>query len=92
MLETVRPALPFLSKPDTFLLSGCEYEAESNLHGAICGVCENGERLGVKPGEFVFVSAPEWVVHIWESKYPSACYGCQIISSKKSKTETAKKP
>jgi hypothetical protein len=41
-----------------------EYQAISNKNGAISGLCENGEYLGVKPGEFEFVEAPEWVLKI----------------------------
>ena len=66
MLETVRPDLIFLAKPGTILRAGKEYEAAANRHGAISGVCENGEVMGVKPGEFEFVEAPEWVLNIWK--------------------------
>ena len=66
MLKTVRPDLAFLAKPGTILHGGSEYAATSNHHGAICGICENGEALGVKPGEFEFVEAPEWVLKIWK--------------------------
>lgn len=66
MLETVRPDLPFLAKPGTVLVQGKEYDAEANKHGAVSGICENGDYLGVKPGEFEFVSAPEWLLKMWE--------------------------
>ena len=55
-----------LSTP-TVLLKGMTYPAVSNKHGAIAGICDNGERLGVKPGEFEFVSAPDWVLQIHRS-------------------------
>ena len=70
MLQTVRPDLilgliPIPgSKPDTVLYEGKEYEAQTNMNGAISGLCKNGEYLGVKPGEFEFIDAPEWVLKI----------------------------
>lgn len=64
MLENVILELPFLSKPGTFLCAEVEYEARANKNGAISALCDNGEWLGVKPGEFEFVKAPEWVVRI----------------------------
>ena len=70
MAKTVRPDLIFLAKPGTILRSGEEYGATANKHGAISGVCENGEKLGVRPGEFEFVSLPEWVFDIWAAEYP----------------------
>ena len=72
MLETVRPDLPFLAKPGTILTAGEEYEATSNRNGAISGLCENGEYIGVRPGEFVFLDAPDWVRDIWVKEYPAA--------------------
>lgn len=65
MLCNVRPDLIFLAKPGTILRAGMQYEAVSNKNGAISGICENGEALGVKPGEFEFVEAPQWVLNIW---------------------------
>ena len=50
----------------TVLIAGKTYPAVSNRHGAISGICDNGERLGVKPGEFEFVNAPEWILKIHE--------------------------
>jgi len=38
----------------------------ANQHGAISSLCDNGEWLGVKPGEFELLDAPEWVREIWE--------------------------
>lgn len=61
MLEKVR-GLGFLCKPGTILYAGQEYPAMTNKNGAISGLCANGEYLGVKPGEFEFVEAPEWVL------------------------------
>jgi hypothetical protein len=64
MLQNVRPDLIFLAKPGMILRAGLEYKAISNHYGAISGLCENGEYLGVKPGEFQFIEAPEWVLAI----------------------------
>lgn len=66
MLCNVRPDIPFLAKPGTILRAGEVYEATANKHGAISGICGNGEPLGVKPGEFEFVEAPKWVLNIWD--------------------------
>lgn len=62
MLETVRPDFPFLLTGvslDTILICGEEYEATQNKYGAVCGICENGQKLGVKTGEFEFVEESE---------------------------------
>ena len=56
MLVNVRPDLLFLAKPNA----------------AISGICANGAALGVKPGEFVFLDAPAWVLDVWTSVWPSA--------------------
>lgn len=64
MLQNVRPDLIFLAKPGTILRVGLEYDGMTNQNGAISGLCENGEYLGVKPGEFEFIKAPEWVLAI----------------------------
>lgn len=74
MLENVRPDLP-LAKPGTILRAGEEYEAKSNKNGAISGLCANGEYLGVRPGEFVFTEAPNWVRSIWAEVHPQALSG-----------------
>lgn len=66
MLENVMADLLFVAKPETLLCAGGEYEAKANRNGAISALCDNGEWLGVKPGEFEFVEAPEWVMKIWE--------------------------
>lgn len=65
MLRNVRPDLPFIAKPGTILRIGKEYEGITNKNGAICGICDNGEPLGVRPGEFEFIDAPQWVLDIW---------------------------
>lgn len=81
MLKTVRPEVPFLAKPGTILRCGEEYEASANKNGAISGICENGAALGVRPGEFVFVSLPEWVFDIWAIEYPLAVQNAGIEKS-----------
>ena len=68
MLKTVRPDLSFLLRQDErdmILYEGNVYNAVSNPQGAICGICDNGKKLGVKPKEFEFIEAPEWVIRIW---------------------------
>lgn len=72
MLNSVRPDLPFLANPGTILRAGIEYEAKSNPQGAISGLCENGTYLGVRPGDFSFIEAPEWVLAIWANVCPTA--------------------
>jgi hypothetical protein len=64
MLETVRPVWIYAA-PGFELIAGLEYDATSNQYGAISGICSNGKQLGVKPGEFVFLEAPDWVKRIW---------------------------
>lgn len=64
MLQNVRPDFLFLAEPGTVLRAGLEYDAMTNRYGAISGLCENSEYLGVKPGEFEFIEAPEWVLAI----------------------------
>lgn len=66
MIRNVRSDIPFISKPGTILRAGMEYAAISNQHGAISGQCDNGEYLGVKPGEFEFIEAPRWILKIHE--------------------------
>lgn len=68
MLQNVRADFIFLAKPGTILREGIEYQAMSNKNGAISGLCENGQYLGVKPGEFEFTAAPEWVLEIWKDR------------------------
>lgn len=66
MLPDVLPGIPSLAKPGTILRAGKEYEAEANKNGAVIAICENGTRMGVKPGEFEFLEAPKWLQNIWE--------------------------
>ena len=59
MLETVRPDFPLLFTgvyADTILICGEVYEATQNKYGAVCGICDNGQKLGVKPEEFEIIS------------------------------------
>ena len=63
MLTTIR-GIAFISKPGTILYKDIKYKAEANKNGAVSGVCDNGEKLGVKPGEFEFVKAPQWLLEI----------------------------
>jgi hypothetical protein len=69
MTRNVRPDFPLGLvggiAPGTVLRAGEVYDATSNKHGAICGICANGKTLGVRPGEFEFIEAPEWVLKIW---------------------------
>lgn len=46
-----------LAKPGTMLELDQVYECWVNSHGAVAGYCDNGQKLGVKPGEFDVV---EW--------------------------------
>lgn len=79
MLKTVRPDFLFMAKPGSILRKDGEYEAIANKNGAVCGICENGEKLGVKPGEFQFIQVPMSVASIWEREFPMALYGCEIV-------------
>jgi len=63
MIKNVMP-LPLLIKAGTVLKAGEEYDAVSNKYGAISGICSNGELLGVKPDEFEFIFAPDWVLDL----------------------------
>lgn len=72
MLRTVIPDLPFLCKPHTILRMHEIYEAKANKTGAISGLTDSGEWMGVRPGEFVFVDAPQWILDIWEKEFPDA--------------------
>lgn len=74
MLANVRPDLLFLARPGTILRAGQEYEATANPNAAICGICDNGVHLGVKPGDFVFVEAPAWVLDVWAAVWPHAIF------------------
>ena len=77
MLENVYPWYPVpLTEP--VLERGKEYQAEANWRGAIFAVTMTGKKLGVKPREFEFLSAPAWVLDIWKKKYPEMCSNCKI--------------
>lgn len=78
MIKDVRSDLPFLSTPGTVLRFGKVYEATANKLGAVSGKCENGEMLGVRPGEFEFVSMPKWLYDKWASAFPWAVNGATI--------------
>jgi len=52
MLINVRPEFLIIAKPGTILRAGWIYEAKLNKNGAVSGLCDNGEWLGVKPDEF----------------------------------------
>lgn len=67
MLCNVRPDLIFLAKPGTILRAGMQYEAVSNKNGAISGICENGEALGVKPGGIGICRGPAMGAEYLES-------------------------
>lgn len=54
-----------LGKPGTMLELDQVYFCWVNSHGAVAGWCDNGEKLGVKPGEFDVV---EW----YDAKPPNA--------------------
>ena len=66
MLITVTPDFPIVlfAKAGTILERGVVYEAKANKYGAVSGICENGEALCVKPNEFEFVEAPEWLIEV----------------------------
>lgn len=81
MLMTVRPDFPlniFCAAPGTILRVGEVYEATANKNGAVTAICENGERLGVKPAEFEFVSIPHWLWEKWEPVWPYSVEHAEI--------------
>lgn len=79
MLKTVRPDfMPFPSTPGTVLRVNEKYNATANKNGAVSGICLNGERLRVKPGEFKFVSLPKRLYDIWAPKYPHSVEHAEI--------------
>lgn len=58
VLKTVQPDFPFWFHCvpfDTVLVCGEVYQAVRGKSGAVCGICENGQMLGVKPEEFEVV-------------------------------------
>lgn len=59
MLMNVRPDLWCSGTPGTILRRNEVYVAWTNSHGAVAGICENGEVLGVKPDEFEVV---DWYI------------------------------
>lgn len=65
----------------TILCSGMEYDAVANPLGEISGICNNGERLGVKPDEFEFLRAPaDLLVTHGKIEKDSAVYNAIKIS------------
>ena len=65
MRQTVSAGFPFnILKPGSILAVGHEYEAVANQYGAVSGLCDNGELLGVKPEEFECVDGTlgPWVI------------------------------
>ena len=70
MVQDVRSDLPFLSTPGTILRFGKVSEGYANKNGAVSARCENGEILGVRPGEFEFVSLPKWLYDKWAPAFP----------------------
>ena len=42
------------------------YRAGCNKHGAVYAILEGGNTLGVKPGEFEFIEAPDWLLERWK--------------------------
>lgn len=58
MKETVRACFPLDTDGKTILIKGFEYDAKANALGAVSGLCDNGEWMGVKPDEFEFVGFP----------------------------------
>lgn len=78
MIQDVRSELPFLSTPGTILRYGKIYDAVSNKHGAISARCENGQMLGVRPGEFEFVSLPKSVYDKWATNFPWSVEGASL--------------
>lgn len=83
MRRTVRPSPVFLAKPGSVLRYGETYSAESNKHGAVSGICENGEKLGVLPGEFEFVELPQWLADIWNKEEAWCVRGATITEDKR---------
>lgn len=60
MLKTVRPAFHTIYcpiRPGTVLYAGRIYQATTAESGCFCGICDNGELLGVQPGEYEVVDA-----------------------------------
>ena len=87
ILVDVRPELPWMAQPETVLRAGETYEAKSNDHGAISGLCANGRYLGVRPGEFVFVEAPEQTRDIWRRVWPPTLRELELAESERMPAE-----
>lgn len=64
IIKTVKPDMRMLL-PDAGASRtanpGEEYDADSNQNGAVSIIFPNGDKLGVKPGEFEFIEAPDWL-------------------------------
>lgn len=81
MRDTVRPDIPFLAQSGTVLWFDYTYKAKANQNGAVSGQCNNGEWLGVKPGEFVFVGGvPAWLYDLWTEKYPESTFYAERVA------------
>lgn len=52
MATTVVSDMPFLAKEGTIAHKDRLYECWVNRYGAVSAICENGKKLGLKPGEF----------------------------------------
>jgi len=65
MVKDVRSDIPYLSTRRTELRAGKIYEATANKNGAVSGICDKGELIGVRPGEFEFVELPRWLYEKW---------------------------
>lgn len=64
MLTTVVPDIGFCTDLNRIASASHEYDAVSNAYGAIAVICKNGKLLGVRPGEFEFIEAPERIFNI----------------------------
>jgi hypothetical protein len=69
MAKTLYPDLPWMPgiKPGTMLELNMVYDCWVNIHGAVAGWCDHGEKLGVKPGEFDVVEWHELKPHTNEN-------------------------
>ena len=58
MAKTVTSDLPafFQTKPQTIAHRGHQYYVTCNRHGALAAILPNGEKLGIKPYEFVVIA------------------------------------
>lgn len=69
------PDIPHNAKSGTILQKDREYAAKTDDLGTVYGICENGETLHVRPGEFTFLEAPAWVLHDWFLAHREAVFG-----------------